>query len=45
MTLAMALVFFACWIVWGLQEVGAAGFLKELFAPKGESDRAAASCC
>jgi len=37
LTLAMALVFFACWIVWALQEVGPAGFLKELFAPKGES--------
>lgn len=37
MTLAMALVFFACWIVWALREVGPIGFLKELFAPKGES--------
>jgi F-type H+-transporting ATPase subunit a len=37
MTLAMALVFFACWIMWALQEVGPVGFLKELFAPKGES--------
>ncbi len=37
MTLAMALVFFASWIVWGLQELGPIGFLKELFAPKGES--------
>jgi F-type H+-transporting ATPase subunit a len=37
MTLAMALVFFACWIVWGLREVGPGGFVKELFAPKGES--------
>src|SRR5512144_1404324 len=37
LTFAMALVFFACWIVWALQEVGPAGFLKELFAPKGES--------
>jgi len=37
MTLAMALVFFGCWIVWALQEVGPVGFLKELFAPKGES--------
>jgi F-type H+-transporting ATPase subunit a len=36
-TLAMALVFFACWIVWALQEVGPGGFLKELFAPKGQS--------
>jgi F-type H+-transporting ATPase subunit a len=33
----MALVFFACWIVWAIQEIGPLGFLKELFAPKGES--------
>ena len=37
LTLAMALVFFACWIVWSLQERGPLGILKELFAPKGES--------
>ncbi len=37
LTLAMALIFFACWIVWALREVGPLGFLKELFAPKGES--------
>ena len=37
LTLAMALVFFACWIVWALLEVGPAGFVKELFAPKGEA--------
>jgi F-type H+-transporting ATPase subunit a len=37
MTLAMALIFFASWIVWALREVGPLGFLKELFAPKGES--------
>ena len=37
LTLAMSLVFFACWIVWSLQEAGPIGFLKELFAPKGES--------
>jgi len=37
MTLAMALVFFASWIAWGLQASGPIGFLKELFAPKGES--------
>lgn len=37
LTLAMALVFFACWIVWAIREVGPLGFLKELFAPKGES--------
>jgi len=37
LTLAMALVFFACWIYWALREIGPRGFLKELFAPKGES--------
>jgi len=37
MTLAMALIFFACWIVWAIREIGPLGFLKELFAPKGES--------
>ena len=37
LTLAMALAFFACWIVWALREVGLRGFLKELFAPKGET--------
>ena len=37
MTLAMALVFFGCWIYWALRELGPIGFLKEQFAPKGES--------
>ena len=37
MTFAMALVFFALWIVWAVQEVGPLGVLKELFAPKGET--------
>jgi F-type H+-transporting ATPase subunit a len=37
MTLAMALVFFLCWLIWSFQEVGLIGFLKELFAPKGET--------
>jgi F-type H+-transporting ATPase subunit a len=37
LTLAMALVFFACWIFWALREIGPVGFLKEMFAPKGES--------
>ena len=37
LTLAMALVYFGCWILWALQEVGPGGFAKELFAPKGES--------
>jgi F-type H+-transporting ATPase subunit a len=38
LTLAMALVFFACWIMWALQELGPGGFMKELFAPKGETE-------
>jgi len=37
LTLAMALVFFVCWVVWALQEIGPVGFAKELFAPKGDS--------
>jgi F-type H+-transporting ATPase subunit a len=39
-TLAMALIFFACWIVWALREVGPLGFVKELFGAKGESSGA-----
>jgi F-type H+-transporting ATPase subunit a len=38
MTFAMALVFFASWIVWAVREVGPWGVLKELFAPKGDSE-------
>lgn len=37
MTLAMALVFFACWVIWALRENGPIGFLAHLFAPKGET--------
>jgi len=37
LTLAMAIVFFACWIVWALQEVGLRGMLHELFGAKGET--------
>jgi F-type H+-transporting ATPase subunit a len=37
MTLAMSMIFFACWIVWALQSNGPIGFLKHLFAPKGET--------
>jgi F-type H+-transporting ATPase subunit a len=37
LTLAMALVFFACWIYWALREIGPLGVLKELFAPKGDT--------
>jgi len=37
LTMAMALIFFACWIFWAIREIGPMGFLKELFAPKGET--------
>ena len=37
LTLAMALIFMCCWVVWALREVGPVGFVKELFAPKGET--------
>jgi len=40
MTLAMALVFFVCWVVWAIREVGPIGFLAHLFAPKGETSGA-----
>ncbi len=38
LTLAMALIFFACWLVWAFQEVGPGGVVKELFGAKGESE-------
>ncbi len=37
LTLAMSLIFFGCWIVWALQEVGVRGIVKELFGMKGEA--------
>jgi F-type H+-transporting ATPase subunit a len=37
LTLAMALIFFGCWIVWALQEVGVRGIVKELFGIKGDT--------
>lgn len=37
MTLAMAMIFFVCWGIWALQANGPMGFLKHLFAPKGDS--------
>jgi F-type H+-transporting ATPase subunit a len=37
MTFAMSMVFFACWFVWALQANGPIGFLKHLFAPKGDA--------
>ena len=37
MTFAMAMVFFALWIVWALQENGVGGFILHIFGPKGDS--------
>ncbi len=37
MTLAMSLVFFACWTWWALKTNGPGGFIKHLFAPKGDT--------
>src|SRR6266704_3865033 len=37
MTTAMAAIFFVLWLVWALQAQGVGGFLKHLFAPKGET--------
>lgn len=37
MTTAMAMIFFACWIVWAIQANGVGGFLMHIFGPKGES--------
>jgi F-type H+-transporting ATPase subunit a len=37
MTLAMAMVFFACWTVWALQANGPGGFILHLFGPKGDT--------
>lgn len=36
MTTAMSLIFFVMWFVWALQANGVGGFLKHIFAPKGE---------
>jgi F-type H+-transporting ATPase subunit a len=37
MTMAMAMVFFACWIVWAIQANGPGGFILHLFGPKGDT--------
>jgi len=37
LTLAMALIFFACWLYWAVREVGSLAMIKELFGPKGDS--------
>jgi F-type H+-transporting ATPase subunit a len=35
MTLAMATIFFLCWIVWAFQANGFGGFIMHIFGPKG----------
>ncbi len=37
MTFAMSTIFFACWIVWAIQENGPGGFIMHIFGPKGET--------
>jgi F-type H+-transporting ATPase subunit a len=37
MTFAMAMTFFACWIVWALQVNGPGGFLFHIFGAKGDT--------
>jgi len=37
MTLAMAMIFFVCWVVWALQFNGPGGFILHLFGPKGDT--------
>ncbi len=37
MTLAMAILFFACWIFWAIQANGPGGFILHVFGPKGET--------
>ncbi|MDB6150988.1 MAG: synthase subunit a [Chthoniobacter sp.] len=37
MTLAMAVVFFVCWVYWALQANGPGGFILHIFGPKGDT--------
>jgi F-type H+-transporting ATPase subunit a len=37
MTSAMAIIFFALWVIWALQANGVGGLLMHLFGPKGET--------
>jgi F-type H+-transporting ATPase subunit a len=37
MTTAMSAIFFVLWLIWAIQANGVGGFLKHLFAPKGET--------
>ena len=38
MTLAMAVIFFVCWVVWALQANGPGGFVLHIFGPKGKTE-------
>ena len=38
MTLAMAVTFFACWIIWALQANGPGGLILHIFGPKGKTE-------
>jgi F-type H+-transporting ATPase subunit a len=37
LTLAMASIFFICWIIWAIQANGVGGLIMHLFGPKGET--------
>ena len=37
MTFAMAMIFFACWIVWAIQANGVGGFIAHIFGAKGDT--------
>jgi F-type H+-transporting ATPase subunit a len=37
MTFAMAMIFFACWIVWAFQAKGVKGVFLDIFGPKGDT--------
>jgi F-type H+-transporting ATPase subunit a len=37
MTLAMSVIFFACWVFWALKANGPGGFLLHIFGPKGNT--------
>ena len=37
MTFGMAMIFFACWTVWAIQDNGVGGFVLHLFGPKGDT--------
>jgi F-type H+-transporting ATPase subunit a len=37
MTMAMAMIFFACWFIWALQANGVGGFILHIFGPKGDT--------